>query len=218
MTHAGSQKHRDRLSGCLCRAVEQRVATAQISPQRVFGAAAVAQQNCVLLAGATAIGVVVPLGEKRAEQAVLHMEEGHVLVEGELHRGRRTAGHQGEQLLQGQVVAGGDALQPPALQEPAGRKRVGHVQGEITQAGGQGREPLKLISVANQVAVGLGPDQWLQAPGLIGPDDALTRQPDAAGPLTAAQGYGLAQLGRMLEVGIAAKPLSAFSVVNTMLE
>ena len=52
---------------------------------------------------------------------MFHVEQGHVLVQGEFNPASRTAGHEIEQLVEGQVVAGGNPLQAPALQQPAGR-------------------------------------------------------------------------------------------------
>ena len=47
-----------RLNARLRRAIEKGVATSQISPQRMFNAAAIPQGDLVLLTGTTAIGVV----------------------------------------------------------------------------------------------------------------------------------------------------------------
>ena len=166
----------------------------------MFGATAVAQEHLVLLAGTAAIAVVVALGQKGTKQAVLHVEQGHVLVQGQFHPPRRAAGHQLQQLVEGQVVAGGNPLQAPALQQPGGRERVGHIQAEIADAGGLQAEALQLVGVAHQVAIGLGPQQGLQAPALIGPADALARQPQAPGPAAPPHRHGLAQLVRVFDV------------------
>ena len=154
----------------------------------------------MLLAGTAAIAVVVALRQKGTKQAVLHVEQGHVLVQGEFHPPRRTAGHQVQQLVKGQVVAGGNPLQAPALQQPGGRERVGHIQAEIADAGGLQAEALQLVGVAHQVAIGLGPQQRLQAPAFVGPADALARQPQAPGPAAPPHRHGLAQLVRVFDV------------------
>ena len=52
----------------------------------------------MLLTGAAAVGVVMAVGEKGAEQAVLHVEEGHVLVHRHLQATRRRAPQQRQQL------------------------------------------------------------------------------------------------------------------------
>ena len=93
----------------------------------MFRTTAVPQEYLVLLAGAAAIGVVMALREERAEQAMLHMKEGHVLVQRQLKGIARTDGNKGQQLIQSQVVAGRETLQTPALQQPTCRERVGHV-------------------------------------------------------------------------------------------
>ena len=61
--------------------VEERVAAAHIGAQRVLHAHAVAEVDAVLLAGAAAIGVICAVGEKRREDAVLHVKHRHVVVD-----------------------------------------------------------------------------------------------------------------------------------------
>ena len=84
VTHAGLTQSRQPLDTGLSRAVEQGVAAAQIRAQRMFHTAAVTESHRVLLAGATTVGVIVPLGEESAEQTVLHVKQGHVLMQGHL--------------------------------------------------------------------------------------------------------------------------------------
>ena len=81
MAYAGLQELGDGFRGGLGTPVEEGVPAAQVGAQRMFRTTAVPQEHLVLLAGAAAIGVVMALREERAEQAMLHMKEGHVLVQ-----------------------------------------------------------------------------------------------------------------------------------------
>ena len=84
LTDADLKKCRQTLHTGLCRAVEQGVATAEISPQWMLNTAAIPERDGVLLTRATAIGVVMTIREKGAEHAVVHVKQGHVLMEGHL--------------------------------------------------------------------------------------------------------------------------------------
>jgi hypothetical protein len=81
-------------------AIEQGVATPQVGPQRMVDTTAIAQAHHMVLTGATAIGVVVPLREKGTEQAMLHVKQGHVLMQGHLQLVRIHRPGQIEQLTQ----------------------------------------------------------------------------------------------------------------------
>ena len=50
----------------------------------MFNTAAIPQRDVVLLTGTSAIGVVLAVREERAEQAMLHVEQRHVLMQGDL--------------------------------------------------------------------------------------------------------------------------------------
>ena len=65
-------------------AVEEGVATADVGGEAVQLTHAVAQVNDVFFAGIAAVLLARSFAEKGAKDAVLHVEEGHVLVEGEL--------------------------------------------------------------------------------------------------------------------------------------
>lgn len=72
------------VTGCrLGLGVEEGVAAAFVATQVVHHAGAVEYAYFVVLAGAAAVEVVLAFGEEGAEDAVLHMEEGHVLVQGD---------------------------------------------------------------------------------------------------------------------------------------
>ena len=88
------------LNACLCGSVEQCVATSEVCSQGVLNTAAVLEQNGVGLAGSTAIRVVVPIREQCAEQAMLHMEERHVLVQHNLQTINRGVLGELKQLLE----------------------------------------------------------------------------------------------------------------------
>ena len=60
----GLLQHRERFHSGLRRAVEQRVATAEIGSQRLLNTAAVGQQHGVTLAGPAAVGVIVNIGQQ----------------------------------------------------------------------------------------------------------------------------------------------------------
>ena len=52
----------------------------------MVNAAAILQGDVMLLTGTTAIGVVLAVREERTEQAMLHMEQRHVLMQGDLQQ------------------------------------------------------------------------------------------------------------------------------------
>ena len=80
------------------------------------------------VARAPAVGVVGALREEGAEDAVLHVEERHVLVERELKPGRGCRPQQRGHLLGVQIIADSHSLQSLVRDEPIGRQRVSHVE------------------------------------------------------------------------------------------
>ena len=72
-----------------------------------------------------------------------------------------AAPHQGQHLLEVKVVAGGDSLQLPMVQNPRGGKWIGDIQGKIAVAGSKGCQHLELVGIAHQVAIGGRPHQGL---------------------------------------------------------
>ena len=141
------------------------------------------------------------IGEEGAKQAMLHVKQGHVLVHRDLNGSRRTPRQKLKQLVEGQVIAGRDPLQAPMVQEPGRGERVGHVQGKIAYARGQRCQQLQLVGIAHQITVGLGPDQGVHRPALIGPGDPGTSQPNSPRPDAATDGDGLLELMGLLQLG-----------------
>ena len=64
--------------------VEHGVAAAGVGLERMLQAHAVADLHLMFVARAPAIGVIRPLAQKRAEDAMLHVKHRHVLVNGDL--------------------------------------------------------------------------------------------------------------------------------------
>ena len=87
------------------------------------------------------------------------------------------------------------------VEEPGQGERVGHIQAEIAHTGSQAGEPLQLVRIAHQIAVGTGAQQGLQAPGLIGPGDAGPGQPQPSRPAALADRHRLAQLAWLVQIG-----------------
>ena len=124
----------------------------------MFNAAAIPQCHRVRLAGTTAICVVMSIGKEGAKQTVLHVEQGHVLVERDFQRRCIYMGGQIKQLLQIEVVTRCQAFQTPMLAIPRHRQGIGDVQGEITDTRCEWRQGFQLIGIANQKAIGSGPN------------------------------------------------------------
>ena len=84
VTQSSPLHHRQGFNARLCCAVEQGVAAAEIGLERMIHPAAVAQVNGVLFTRSAAVGVVMPVGQQRAEQAVFHVKQRHVLMQHDL--------------------------------------------------------------------------------------------------------------------------------------
>ncbi len=106
------EEAREVFGGGLGDGVVERVAAADIGLERVFHAHAVAELDQVGVAGASAVGFVSAWGEEGAEDAVLHMEHRHVLMDDdfELGGGVRQGGGEVVELVETEVVGGGDAF------------------------------------------------------------------------------------------------------------
>ena len=76
MTDAGFKQCRQTLHSGLGCAVDQGVATTEISLQRMLNTTAIPQRDDVLLKGTTAIGVVLSIGDESAEHTVIHVNSG----------------------------------------------------------------------------------------------------------------------------------------------
>ena len=104
------------------------VAATGIGFERELGADAVAQGDAVRVAGAAAIVVVFALGQKRAEDAVLHVKHRHVLVDREIEPGAGRGLEEGFELDDVEIVARGDALEAVPLEVVGGGERIGDVE------------------------------------------------------------------------------------------
>ena len=101
--HARPQQRWKRLNTRLRRSIEEGVATAQISAKGMFNPAAIPKGDVVLLTGTTAIGVVLAVREERTEQAMLHVEQRHVLMQGDFQERWINGGGQIQKLRKGQL-------------------------------------------------------------------------------------------------------------------
>ena len=81
VTQSSPLHHRQGFHTRLCSSIEQSVSATEIGLERVIHPAAVAQMNGVLFTRSAAVGVVMPVGQQRTEQAVLHMKQRHVLMQ-----------------------------------------------------------------------------------------------------------------------------------------
>ncbi|OQB92401.1 MAG: hypothetical protein BWX86_01839 [Verrucomicrobia bacterium ADurb.Bin122] len=143
---------------------------------------------------------------------MLHVKERHALVQRDLEpRGRRGAEERLE-LRDVEIVAGGDALEPVAVQEMIGGERVGDVEREVAAAAGVGKGA-QVVVVAHEVAVGAGGAHELENPFLAGFEDARRSHPDrraggraGGGRLGGLQGAetrdGVAVVFRVFEIAV----------------
>ena len=156
------------------------VAAAGVGFEGEFGADAVAEGDAVGVAGAAAVAVVFALREKRAEDAVLHVKHGHVLVDGDVEPRAGRGLEEGLELGDVEIVAGGDALEAVALQVVPGGERIGDVEGEVAAAA-VGGEVGEVVVVADEVAVGIAGTDLFENPFFAGFGDAGRGDPDGAG-------------------------------------
>ena len=154
----------------------------------------------VLLTGTTAIGVVLAVREERTEQAMLHVEQRHVLMQGDLQQLWINGGGQIQKLLKVQVITGRESLQLPVVAIPVKTQGVGGVEGKVTDAGGQRRQHLQLIGISHEEAVGTGANQRFKAPAFIGPCDPCPGQPNTFRPAASTDRHRFPQLPGLLEI------------------
>ena len=112
-------------------AVEEGVAAADIGLQAVELANAVPEVDDVGLTGAAAVFVGGAAAEEGAENAVLHVKHGHVLVKGKLEPLGRGAVKEFEDLGDVEVVGDGEVVESGAFHQQLGGDGVGDVEGEI---------------------------------------------------------------------------------------
>jgi len=124
----------DDFGGGLGDCVEESVAAAHVGGEGMFHAEAVAQLDLVGVTGATAIRFVRAGRQNRAEDAVLHMEHGHVLVDDDFEPSGWDGGDQVEKLIAVEIVGGSD-FGRALLNEVMSREFVGGVEGVIGDNG-----------------------------------------------------------------------------------
>jgi hypothetical protein len=133
--------------------VVEGIAATGIGLEHMLGADAVAEVDAMLVARPSAIAVILTLREESAEDAVLHMEHGHVLVESDLEPLRGGAAHERRQLVGVEVIGGSDALKSVLAHEPLRGEGVGNIEREITAAATSSKGPEVLV-VAHEEAIG----------------------------------------------------------------
>ena len=92
----------------------------------------VAQVNGVLLTRAAAVFVGGSATEEGAEDAVLHMKEGHMLMESELEPLWWGLSKKVENLIDIEIVGDGEPIEGGFVLESLGSDGIGDVEGEIT--------------------------------------------------------------------------------------
>ena len=97
--------------------VEDGVAATGVGFEGMLRADAVAELDLVLVAGTAAIGVIRAVGKERAEDAVLHVKHGHVLVNGDFKPVGRGSWSKRFELHEIQIVGGRNPLQAEPLLE-----------------------------------------------------------------------------------------------------
>ena len=137
--HSVGEQIGNNLRPALRHCVEKRIPTADVGLERMLDLQAVAELDVVCVARTAAVGLVGARGKDRAEDAVLHVKHGHVLVDDDFQRGqiqarRRNAAHQVEQLLAIEIVRRCDASGSP-LAEKAGGQFAGAVERKIGDDG-----------------------------------------------------------------------------------
>ncbi len=123
----------DELRGGLGEGVVERVAAADVGNKRMgeaHAAARFAEVDAVGVAGAAAVAEVFAVGEHVGEDAVLHVEHGHVLMDDGLEAGGVAAEEHRAELLPTQVVAG-DHADEAGVGEDLGGEFVGDVEGVV---------------------------------------------------------------------------------------
>ena len=161
-------------------AVEEGVAAADIRLEPVELADAVAEVDGMFFARAAAVFVGRAGAEEGAEHAVLHMEHGHVLVQGELQPCGWGFFQQVENLGDIEIVGDGEAVEVGCFAENFCGQWVGDVQGEIADA-----DELATIfvvvergEVSQKQAVGFGALDEFKVTGLAGFEDARGGEDD----------------------------------------
>lgn len=139
------------------------VATASVGLEREVGADAVAEVDGVFIARAAAVAVVFAGGKEGAEDAMLHVEEGHVLVKGDFEPGGWGGAEEGLELMDIEIVARGDAFEVVVSEVVFGGEGVGGVKGEVAPQA-LVVEKAEVFVMTGEVAVGLGGEDLFENP------------------------------------------------------
>ena len=111
--------------------VEKGIATSDVGGERVKLPDTIPKLHLVLVTGSSAIGEISPLGQKGAEDTMLHMKHGHVLMQGDFEPVRRRHRQQLEDLADIEIIRDRQVFQS-LLDEAGGRNRIGDIEGEIS--------------------------------------------------------------------------------------
>ena len=134
MADAGGEPRLEMETGLLGLRAEDGVAAAGVGEHGVAAAVDAAELDAVGFAGSAAILVRGAGGEEAAEEAVLGVEDGEVLVGDDLDAGSAQGVGKSRDLGGVEVVGGGDALEAE-IEESAGAEEVGGVEAEVAGEG-----------------------------------------------------------------------------------
>ena len=188
-------------------AVEEGVAAADIGLQAVELADAVAQVDDMGLAGATAVFVGGAAAQERAENAVLHVKHGHVLVERELKPFGGSAVEELENLADVEVVGNGEVVEPGSLYQKFGGDGVGNVEREVADFFEVATIfiVVKCAEVAEEESVGCGFFDEFEVAGFAGFEDSRGCQENLGfgiRNLRSDEGDGVFVAARVFEVAV----------------
>ena len=127
---ATGEEHRHHLSAALGHGMEEGVAAADVGRERVFDANPITELDDMVVAGTAAVGLVGAGRENGAEDTVLHVEQGHPLMDHRLEHRRWHRRHELGKLIAVEIVGGDD---PASAVGPEERRReaIGDVEGEV---------------------------------------------------------------------------------------
>ena len=148
VANTGSEQLRNDFGGTLRHRIEQRVAAADVGRQWVFHANPVSQFDNMIVARTTAVVFVGPGREYRTEDAVLHVEHRHVLVNDDFQPRGRSRLNKVQQLFPVQVVRSCHAF-AALVDEKLSRQLVRNVQRKVRDDGDGSR---RVVPQAGEVS------------------------------------------------------------------
>ena len=157
--------------------VEDRVAAADVGLHRVLRPDAVAQFQIVFVTRAAAVGVIRAIGQECAEDAVLHVEHRHVLMDRDLEPLRRRRLQERLELRVVQIVRRRHAFQAELLLEILRRQPIGDIERVIADAPVVGEEA-QVVVIADQVTVCFTGTHLFKRPFLARLKDSWRRHED----------------------------------------